>query len=71
MKHFRPAKERNYYSLVINEKYNINHYATCFDKKASVVERLNGTLNNIKLQDFTSRGSYEWLDLLKIYEVVQ
>lgn len=47
-------------------KYNINHYATFSDLKASIVERYNKSLKNSLYKAFTINGKYKWLDLLPV-----
>lgn len=54
---------KNFKELV--EKYNINHYSTYSNVKASVVERVNRTLKNIMWKQFSLRGSYRWWDILQ------
>lgn len=46
------------------KKYNINHYSSFSEKKASIVERVNRTLKNKMWKDFNFYGHYKWIDLL-------
>ncbi|KAF2885806.1 hypothetical protein ILUMI_20367, partial [Ignelater luminosus] len=46
------------------KQYNINHYSTYSNKKASVVERVNRTLKAIMWFRFSLQGSYKWITLL-------
>lgn len=46
------------------KKYNINHYSTFSNLKASIVERVNRTLKNKMWKQFSMQGSYKWLDIL-------
>lgn len=48
----------------LTKKYNINHYTTYSEKKASIVERVNRTLKNMMWKEFSFQGSYKWLKLL-------
>jgi hypothetical protein len=49
---------------LLTKKYNINHYHTFTELKASIVERLNRTIKSKMYKLFTARGSYEWLSIL-------
>lgn len=67
MKHFQTDQGTEWFNKYINglmKKYNINHYATFSDLKASIVERLNRTLKERMWKEFTAKGTYEWLTLL-------
>ena len=46
------------------KKYNIQHYYTYSDKKASIVERWNRTLKGRMYRSFTERNSLNWIDTL-------
>ena len=46
------------------ETFNINHYSTFSNMKASIVERVNRTLKNKMWKQFSVQGSYKWLKLL-------
>lgn len=46
------------------KQYNINHYSTFSNKKASLVERVNRTLKSLMWKEFSLQGSYKWLHLL-------
>lgn len=46
------------------KKYNLRHYSSYTEKKASIVERFNRTLKNNMWREFSARGSYKWLDIL-------
>lgn len=46
------------------KRYGINHYSTYSNKKSSIVERVNRTLKNMMWKEFSTQGSYKWLDLL-------
>lgn len=45
-------------------EYDINHYSTFSNMKASVVERFNRTLKNMMWFEFSIQGKYQWLNLL-------
>lgn len=67
MKHFQTDQGKEWFNLHVQKlmtKYNINHYATFSELKASVVERLNRTLKEKMWKEFTARGTYEWLSIL-------
>lgn len=46
------------------ESFNINHYSTFSNLKASIVERVNRTLKNLMWKYFSLQGSYNWLNTL-------
>ena len=46
-------------------KYDINHYSTFSNLKASIVERVNRTLKSLMWKQFSLRGNYKWLNLLE------
>lgn len=74
MKHFQTDQGTEWFNskvkLLLN-KYNINHYYTFSDKKASIIERFNRTLKNNMWRNFTQQGNFKWLfilnNLLKTY----
>jgi len=45
-------------------KYNINHFSTKSEKKASIIERFNRTLKGVMYKRFSERGTYVWYDIL-------
>jgi len=45
-------------------KYNIKHYSTNSEKKASIVERFNRTLKGDMYKMFSHNGSYQWYNSL-------
>lgn len=47
------------------KKYNINHYSTYSNIKASIVERFNRTLKSSLWKEFSYQGSYDWLSCLQ------
>lgn len=49
---------------ILMDAYNINHYSTFSNLKASIVERVNRTLKNIMWKRFSLQGNYKWLNLL-------
>jgi hypothetical protein len=49
---------------LLMKKYNINHYNTYSEKKASIVERVNRTLKNLMWKEFNYHGHYRWINLL-------
>jgi hypothetical protein len=46
------------------KKFNINHYSTFSNLKASIVERVNRTLKNIMWKRFSNQGNYKWINIL-------
>ena len=67
MKHFQTDQGKEWFNTHVAKlmkKYNINHYATYSDLKASIVERLNRTLKEKMWTMFTVKGSYKWLSVL-------
>lgn len=68
MKNFQTDQGTEWFNKHVNKLmkiYNINHYHTYSDLKASIVERLNRTLKAKMYKLFTARGSYEWLNILQ------
>jgi hypothetical protein len=49
---------------LLMKKYNINHYNTYSEKKASIVERVNRTLKNLMWKEFNYHAHYRWINLL-------
>jgi hypothetical protein len=49
---------------LLMKKYNIIHYNTYSEKKASIVERVNRTLKNLMWKEFNYHGHYRWINLL-------
>lgn len=45
--------------------YNIHHYSTYSELKASIVERFNRTLKNKMWKMFSYNGSYKWINILR------
>lgn len=67
MKHFQTDKGTEFFNSSVStllKKYNINHYFTYSEKKASIVERVNRTIKNLMWRKFSAQGSYKWLSLL-------
>lgn len=54
---------KNFQELM--QKYNINHYSTYSNLKASIVERVNRTLKNFLWKQFSLQGSYQWINVLQ------
>lgn len=53
---------KNFQSLM--DKYNINLYSTYSNLKASICERFNRTLKEAMWKNFSSQGSYKYLNIL-------
>lgn len=51
------------------KQYNINHYSTFSNLKASIAERAIRSLKNLLWKQFSLQGSYKWLKILP--EIVQ
>jgi hypothetical protein len=67
MKHFQTDQGTEWFNSKVGllmKKYNINHYNSYSEKKASIVERFNRTLKEKMWTMFTAQGSYKWLTLL-------
>lgn len=67
MKHFQTDEGGEWFNFRVKSllaKYNINHYLTYSEKKASIVERFNKTLKNKMWTVFSSQGHYHWLKIL-------
>lgn len=67
MINFHTDQGKEWFNKDVNKlmkKYNINHYHTFSELKASIVERLNRTLKTKMYKLFTTRGTYEWLSIL-------
>jgi hypothetical protein len=68
MKHMQTDLGKEFYNATVNRllrQYNVNHYSTYSDKKASVVERYNRTLKEMMWREFTAQGNYKWTHLLQ------
>ena len=46
------------------KRFNVKMYSTHSNLKASICERFNRTLKNLKYREFSARGSYNWIDIL-------
>lgn len=58
---------REYYNKKFQnlmKNYEIKHYSTFSNLKASIVERFNRTLKSLMWREFSLRGSYRWVDFL-------
>lgn len=67
MKHFQTDQGTEWFNAKVKsllKSYNINHYFTYTDKKASIVERFNRTLKGDMWKLFTEKGSFNWLGIL-------
>jgi L-rhamnose mutarotase len=67
MKYFQTDNGKEYYNSsvqVLMKKYNVKHYSTYSDKKASIVERFNRTLKTRMYRAFSEQGNYRWVKLL-------
>jgi hypothetical protein len=51
--------------LKLLKKYKIKHYHVYSDRKCSIVERFNRTLQGLMYRHFTSRGSHRYVDILQ------
>ena len=47
------------------KKYNVNHYSTFTNLKASIVERFNRTIKAMLYKEFTLNNNQEWLTILQ------
>lgn len=67
IKHLQTDDGKEFYNkefTKIMKNYNINHYSTNSDKKASICERFNRTLKTKMFKIFSLRGSYLWIDII-------
>ena len=46
------------------KQYNIKHYSSYTEKKASIIERFNRSLKSLMYQKFTETGNYKWVNIL-------
>lgn len=54
----------NKHFKALMKQYNINHYFSFSTNKAAIAERFQRTLKNWLFREFSSQGSYKWLDIL-------
>ena len=67
MKHLQTDKGKEFYNIPVQSllnNFNVNHYSTFSDKKATIIERFNRTLKNHMWKWFTANGTYTWVDVL-------
>lgn len=67
MKYLQTDNGKEYYNSTVQAlltKYNVKHYSTYSEKKASIVERFNRTLKTRMYRLFTENGNYRWSDML-------
>lgn len=67
MKLLQTDDGKEYYNQRFSElmsKWNVKHYSTKSEKKASIIERFNRTLKSAMYKRFSQRGSYVWHDIL-------
>lgn len=67
MNHLQTDNGKEWYNAKVKRllnHYNINHYSTYSDKKASIIERFNRTLKNHMWKWFTANGKYTWIKIL-------
>lgn len=67
MKMLQTDNGTEYYNKIFNnlmEKYNVKHYSTNSEKKASIIERFNRTLKNDMYKMLSYKGTYKWYDSL-------
>uniref|UniRef100_A0A8R1I3A2 Chromo domain-containing protein n=2 Tax=Caenorhabditis japonica TaxID=281687 RepID=A0A8R1I3A2_CAEJA len=46
------------------KSFDVNHFSTCSDKKASIIERFNRTLKEKMWKMFTHQGNHKWINIL-------
>lgn len=66
-KHIQSDQGKEFYNSKFNslmKQYNVNHYSTFSNIKASIVERFNRTLKEKIWRSFSLRGNYKFLDIL-------
>lgn len=67
MKLLQTDNGKEYYNTLFKKlmmEYNIKHYSTNSEMKASIIERFNRTLKNSMYKMFSQKGSYQWHDSL-------
>lgn len=67
MKLLQTDNGKEYYNKAfanLMEEYNIKHYSTNSEKKASIIERFNRTLKHDMYKMFSQKGTYKWYDEL-------
>lgn len=67
MRHFQTDQGSEWFNLNIKSllnKFNINHYYTFSNKKASIIERFNRTIKGKMWRLFSEQGSYKWIYIL-------
>lgn len=67
MRHFQTDQGLEFFNSdvkALTSQFNINHYFTHSEKKASICERFNRTLKNKMWRYFSEQGNYKWLDKL-------
>ena len=68
VKNFQSDDGKEFFNILFKDlmnKYNINHYSTYSDLKASIVERFNRTLKSRMYKTFSLRGTYVWHDIIQ------
>jgi hypothetical protein len=68
MKHFQTDQGTEFFNASVSSllrKYNVNHYHTFSEKKASIVERFNRTIKSHMWKVFSTQGSYRWIDFIE------
>ena len=55
----------NKFFLNLMKKYQINQYSTFSALKTSIVERFNRTFKNKMWKEFSTNGSFRWIDMIK------
>lgn len=66
-KHIQSDQGTEFYNKTFKklmDKYTVNHYSTYSTKKAAFAERVIRTLKNWLYKEFSTRGSYKWIDIL-------
>lgn len=67
MKNFQTDQGLEFFNSDVKtlvRKFNINHYFTYSEKKASICERFNRTLKSKMWRYFSEKGNYKWIDIL-------
>lgn len=67
MKHLQTDNGYEYYNKEFKSlmnRYNINHYSTNSEKKASIIERFNRTLKTSMYKRFSLQGTHVWFKIL-------
>ncbi|WP_221935986.1 hypothetical protein, partial [Klebsiella pneumoniae] len=67
MKYLQTDDGKEYFNKsfdALMKQYNVLHYSSRSEKKATIIERFNRTLKGNMYKKFSERGNYVWHDIL-------